>query len=238
MMFEPAQLVLDVTASETRLTRDTFFEGPCNTGALAEIMAWRSWGTLPRVLTGPRGSGKTHLGSIFAQASDALMLRPSRLSAVTVPVALDAEAIVLDNAHRLAQVKFGQEIAFHVFNQAREYAQPLLILGEGPVRDWGLTLPDLSSRLTASAQIRVSNPDEPMLLMVLIKLFADRQLAVPLETVEYAVHRMERSFAAAQSLVAALDDENLRDNRRITKPMIRDTIARLSKAAILQGGPE
>jgi chromosomal replication initiation ATPase DnaA len=40
---------------------------------------------------------------------------------------------------------------------------------------------------------------------VLVKLFADRQIAPPPRLVDYCLKRMDRSFAAAQRLVAALD---------------------------------
>lgn len=227
MMFDPAQLVLGVTAHEPQLTLHSFHDGPGTAVALAEIQNAAHWDGLPRVLCAPEGAGKTHLAHIFARATDAIMLRANRLSAGSVPGAADAPAVVLEDGHDLSGGPLREEIAFHLFNQARDLKQPLLITGRGLVRDWGLRLPDLSSRLTAAAQIRVNAPDETTLLMVLIKLFADRQLAVPLETVEYAVHRMERSYATASRLVAALDEENLRGNRRITKPMIRDILSDL-----------
>ncbi|WP_108260999.1 P-loop NTPase family protein [Mangrovicoccus ximenensis] len=119
-----------------------------------------------------------------------------------------------------------------------DLGQPLLVTGRGAVRDWGLTLPDLSSRLTAAAQLRVSNPDMDTLRMVLIKLFSDRQLAVQPETVEYALHRMERSFAAASALVAALDQTNLLRNRRIDRSMIREILTQEQEGPDPRGGPE
>lgn len=238
MIDDASQMVLEVARAEPRLTRDTFFEGACNSAALTEVLTTDFWDGQPRVLSGPAGAGKTHLAHIFAAETGALVLTPSRLAADSVPRAADAPAVVLDNAQTLSRGRIFEEIAFHMFNQARDMQQPLLIAGRGPVRDWGLRLPDLSSRLTATAQIQISNPDEDALRMVLIKLFADRQLAVPAEAIEYTVHRMERSFHAARALVAALDDANLRENRRITKPMIRETIARLSQGKTLQGGPE
>lgn len=233
-----SQLVLNVTTGQNRMNRDSFFQGSANTLALQTVEDWQTWRGTPQVLTGPDGAGKSHLAHIFAAASGAPVLCAAALGADAVPMVADLPALVLEDAHELANNTPAQTEAFHLFNQARDLKQALLITGRGPVRDWGLTLPDLSSRLTATAQIRVTNPDEPMLLMVLVKLFADRQLAVPLETVEYAVHRMERSFDTAQALVAALDETNLRHNRRITKPMIRDTLTRLSKGSTLLGGPE
>ena len=54
-----------------------------------------------------------------------------------------------------------------------------------------------------------------------MKLFADRQLLVGEEVVAFLVPRLERSFAAAASAVAALDQAALAAHRRITVPLAR-----------------
>ena len=224
MTLAEEQLVLDVKTGTACMTRDSFFEAPCNSRALSEVLTPDFWTGEPRVLTGPEGVGKTHLAHVFAERTGALFLTAHRLAADSVPRAAEMPALVLEDGHRLAGVRLRELIAFHLFNQARDLGRPLLVTGRGPVRDWGLSLPDLSSRLIAAAQIRVTNPDEATLGMVLVKLFADRQLAVPPETVEYAVYRMERSFAAAARLVEALDRTSLRQSRRIDRAMIREIL--------------
>jgi chromosomal replication initiation ATPase DnaA len=56
-----------------------------------------------------------------------------------------------------------------------------------------------------------------LLSALLVKLFADRQLRVPLSLIPYLVQRMDRSFAAAGALVAALDARALAEGRAITR---------------------
>ena len=56
-----------------------------------------------------------------------------------------------------------------------------------------------------------------MLSALLVKLFSDRQLRVPLSLIPYLVARMDRSFAAAGALVAALDARALTEGRAITR---------------------
>jgi len=62
---------------------------------------------------------------------------------------------------------------------------------------------------------------------VLVKLFADRQLAVDTTLVDYLALRLDRSLAAARAAVEALDRASLDDGRRITRKL----------AAGLFGGP-
>ena len=80
-------------------------------------------------------------------------------------------------------------------------------------------LPDLASRLRALPVVTLAAPDDAMLRAVLVKLFADRQLAVDDGLIGFLMVRIERSFAAARSIVAALDREALRRQRPVTRAL-------------------
>ena len=62
-------------------------------------------------------------------------------------------------------------------------------------------------------------PDDALLRAVIVKLFADRQLAVEESLVVYLANRIERSFAAARAAVDALDREALRQQRPVTRAL-------------------
>ena len=53
-------------------------------------------------------------------------------------------------------------------------------------------------------------PDDAMLRAVVVKLAADRQLALDESVVAFMATRIERSFAAARAAVIGLDNEALR----------------------------
>ena len=61
---------------------------------------------------------------------------------------------------------------------------------------------DLASRLRALPVVALTAPDDALLRAVLVKLFADRQLAVDESLVSFLATRIERSFAAARAAVA------------------------------------
>jgi chromosomal replication initiation ATPase DnaA len=86
-------------------------------------------------------------------------------------------------------------------------------------------LPDLRSRLVAMPGIAMLAPDDALIGAVLLKLFADRQLSVSEDVIVFLLHHMERSFAAARRLVAALDRAALVAQRRITVPLARQVLA-------------
>jgi chromosomal replication initiation ATPase DnaA len=62
-------------------------------------------------------------------------------------------------------------------------------------------------------------PDDAMLRGVMVKLAADRQLALDDTVVSYLSTRIERSFAAARSAIIALDNEALRRGRPATRAL-------------------
>ena len=105
----------------------------------------------------------------------------------------------------------------------------LLISAAAPAR-WPLSLPDLTSRLKAIPAVAVGDPDDPLLAAVLVKLFADRQLAVGDDVIAYLLPRMERSFAAARKIAAAIDEASLAQRRPVTVPLARTVLGELGLA--------
>ena len=73
--------------------------------------------------------------------------------------------------------------------------------------------------------VEIGRPDDTLMAALLVKLFADRQLKVDESVVVFMVARMERSFAAARSLVAAVDATALAEKRNITVPLVRKILA-------------
>ena len=67
--------------------------------------------------------------------------------------------------------------------------------------------------------VALAAPDDALFRAVLVKLFADRQLAVDESLVSFLTTRIERSFAAARAAVAALDGEALRLKRPVTRAL-------------------
>jgi chromosomal replication initiation ATPase DnaA len=125
-----------------------------------------------------------------------------------------------------------QRTLLHLFNLVAQRQGHLLICARLPPARWALSLPDLRSRLAAAPAVRLDPPDEGLLAALLLKLFADRQLVVEPEVVEYLVPRMERSFEAAGRLVQALDAASLAARRRVTLPLAREVLGREGQAGM------
>ena len=88
-----------------------------------------------------------------------------------------------------------------------------------------MALPDLASRLRSAHGVRLGAPDDDLLRRVLVKLFADRQLALDPQVTDYLAVRMERSLAAAAAMVDVLDRTALAEGRPITRPLAAAALA-------------
>jgi chromosomal replication initiation ATPase DnaA len=212
---EPTQLTLALDHGES-LAREDFLPGPSNAAALELIERWPDWPSRVVLLRGPEGAGKSHLAAIWARAAGARTLSPRALAGGEVPIALATGALVLDN---LVERRFDEAALFHLLNLAREERAYLLITSRSAPATWRIEIADLASRLRALPVVALAAPDDALLRAVIVKLFADRQLAVDESLVAYVATRIERSFAAARVAVEALDREALRLKRPVTRAL-------------------
>ena len=227
MMSDPApprQLSLPLGHRES-FDRTDFLCGPSNETALALIDRWTDWPARAIALIGPEGSGKSHLAAIWAKAAGARVIASGAIDARLVPEALASGALAIEDADRGA---FDEAALFHLLNLAREQMAYILITARQAPVGWPTRLPDLASRLRALPVATLDPPDDALLAAVLVKLFADRQLAVDARLIAFLVHRIERSFAAARAAVAELDREAMRLQRPVSRALAAEILRRRS----------
>lgn len=222
------QLAFDLPA-HANLTRADFVISPANALALAAVEGWRDWPLAKMVLTGPPGAGKTHLAAIWADLAGAQTIAAADLAGADLAALADTGVVAVEDADRIAGDRAAETALFHLHNMLAQ-GGTLLVTAQTPPRDWGLTLPDLLSRMQAAALTRLEAPDDALLSGVLTKLFADRQIAVPPALVPWLVARMPRTIGAARALVAALDSRALAEGRPVT--------SRLAAEVLDSGGAE
>ena len=218
------QLIFDLPVRQAR-GRDDFFVAPPNALALATLDAPESWPQGRMLLIGPEGAGKSHLAAIWSEAHAAPIVPAAALSADLAPTLVRSGAAVIEDAQALGQRPEAQAALFHLHNLMGAEGGLLLITADRPARDWGLTLPDLLSRMSAHATARIAPPDDALLSAVLVKLFADRQIQVPPALIGWLVPRIDRSFAFARRLVAALDARALAERRPVSRTMAAEVLA-------------
>lgn len=196
------------------LGADDFFVSPANASAYALLCDPARWPLRKLVITGPAGSGKSHLARIFAAQQGAQIMQAADLTADVAP---PAHALVIEDMDALPPS--AQESLFHLHNHLHHCGGYLLMTARQTPSRWQLDLPDLASRMQGTAVASISDPDDALLQAVMMKLFADRQLLPPPELTAYLAPRIERSFAAAAAMVDALDRTALASGQKISQRM-------------------
>ena len=97
------------------------------------------------------------------------------------------------------------------------------------VASWGLKLPDLISRLNTIAVAQLSQPDDELLVSILLKQFDDKQIRVSPEFIFFVAKRIKRSFCAIREFVDLTDIISLKSKCDITIPVASKILEALDK---------
>ena len=178
---------------------EDFLVSDANRLAYTHFTRWSAWPVMATLLTGPRKSGRSLLGRIFVRKTGGRLFDQ-----------------VEDH---------DEEVLFHAWNDAQATRRPLVLIGDAPPPDWAIRLPDLASRIAATPQVAIEEPDDLLLAGLIDKLLGDRGIFAPLELADFLVPRIERSYVAVQNVVDALDSAALAGGRRLTMPAVRQALA-------------
>lgn len=172
--------------------------GTSNADAVRYLRHVPTWPVRTAVLVGPRGSGRSLIGRLFAR---------------------DTGGRVIDGHDSVSE-----EELFHAWNAAQASGTPLLVIADAPPAEWQIALPDLASRLAAVPVLTIGEPDDCLARDLIEALFAQRGIAIAPEVASYIVPRMERSYAMIHRIVAVLDAASLEQGRRLGVRLTRETL--------------
>jgi chromosomal replication initiation ATPase DnaA len=141
------------------------------------------------------------------------------------PLLTEAEALRPAAGAALDDADLAPEPALlHLINRHAEAGAPLLLAARRPPARWGAALPDLASRLRATAAAGISPPGDALLAALLAKLLADRQLRMAPDLQAWLLRRLPREAAALAEAVARLDRAALAAGGAVTRALARATL--------------
>lgn len=190
---------------DERQSFSTFSVTDGNRAAVAMLRARDRWPSGAVLLLGPTGSGKTHLGHAWLA---------------------EFGGELIDDADRC-----GETTLFDAINRALAGQVSGLVLTSAlSPKAWGITMPDLKSRLNAMPTLTLAEHDEESLEPILRALFAQVGRGVSQDVVTYVLKQSERSVEALHELVHELDIEAGSKKADLTKSFaakyLRDRLKR------------
>ena len=173
------QIPMDL-APDAPFTYESFIEAPSNSGALVTLKAWPNWPAPALLLLGPAGCGKTHLGEAWLAQS---------------------HGVFLDDAHGRSE-----DDLFGFINRALRGEVPgVLLASRVAPSDWGVSLPDLLSRLSAMPVLQISEADDESLRPITRALFEQRGRVVTEGVIDTMLKFAPRDVPSLRALIAEID---------------------------------
>jgi DnaA family protein len=224
---------------------ETFLPG-ANGAALALLREAAIADAAPWVfVSGPSGSGKTHLLLAACAAATAAgrsaqflplsSLGGDRAGAIRAASAVSADAIralggsdllALDDVHAIAGDAAAEHALFDLYNRCKMEKSTLLFSAAVAPMQVGIALPDLVSRLSACAQVRLAPLDDAQRRDWLRARAQSRGLILDDTVLDWLFAHHARDLTSLAGLLERMDRAALAAQRRVTVPFLRELLGR------------
>ncbi len=220
----PVQLALELPHRQALGVED-FLVGASNSAAVEMIDSWPDWPSHSIIVSGREGTGKSHLANVWRLRCGAERTVASALDEALVAAQQDTPAILVEDIDRgLAS----ERALFHLLNLSRERELFVLLTSRKLPGNLAIDLPDLRSRLRSLPVAEIGEADDTLLKAVLVKLFADRQLAIEPQVLGYIAAHMGRSVVTAMRIVGEIDRQTLATRRRVSQKLAGEVLRQLA----------
>jgi DnaA family protein len=227
----PTQLTLEVLNRDI-YDLDLFFAGP-NAEALAAVRRAVAGEPPQRLLLhGPAGSGRSHLllGAVRAAGASGRRAAYLSLDAADSPQVLDgfdrlALVCVDDLDARIRERDWALGL-LRLLDAIRAHGGAIVLAASQPPERIEGLLPDLKTRLAASAVYGLKSLDDTERRQLLQRRAEVRGLDLPSDVADYLVRRLPRDGASLLRALDMLDRASLSaQRRRLTLPFVQAQLA-------------
>jgi len=204
------QFPLDLILAPNKSAK-AFVNGDANAEAVAALADTANWANNILAVIGPKGSGKTHLGYIWAERHKAIILDGRK--GFVPRQDYRGRALWIDEASLADEYTLFTLINLTITGELKA----LLFSDQNMPSDWDVQLPDLHSRLKNIQAARIQEPDEDLLKAIITKLFMDRGLKVSDNLIDYLLVHADRSVDSLRNLIRALDKQAATEKVNVTR---------------------
>jgi DnaA family protein len=183
-------------------------------------------------LSGPQGSGKSHLLNALCHAARSAGLAAFYIALKRLPEEAAAgleglkmlDLVCVDDLDCVAGNPVWEQALFRCFNEVRDAGGRLLVSSSQPLSSLPVRLPDLASRLAWGVRQALLPPDDAGKLEVLQQRALTLRIDVPLDVHKYLLRYGRRDMASLLSALERLKDAAFADKRKITVPLAREVL--------------
>jgi chromosomal replication initiation ATPase DnaA len=223
-MNNPIQFPLEFS-EYTSFAKDDFIISDANSNAFNYIQNWITEEQAYNkflILYGPKNSGKTHLTHIFSNATEAKFIKTKDLfTKHPSEIVLDKNFLILEDLETLSDC---ETIIFHLLNEIAAHSCRILITSQVSPSALLFKLPDLKSRIKALPFVSINQPDDRLIRTLLTKRFADKQIRVSSEIINYLATHIERSFIEINNVINYIDKKSIIEKRNITLSLVKEVL--------------
>ena len=200
--------------------REDFYVSPSNQEAYDFINNWPKW--IKRIVNifGPSGSGKSHLSSILKTKTKCLEILANELNENIIFEFKTKEVLIIENFNE----KISEELLFSLWNIALQDNKYFLINSIKPISSFKFKLPDLTSRVKSSLNIRIKLPSDDLISAIIAKNFSDKQIMVEEKHIDYIIKRIDRSYEKISQFILTLDRYSLKKGSPFGLKLIKEVL--------------
>lgn len=229
MLFSP-QIPLQLEPPRPDRFED-FVAGP-NAAALEAVRHLLEDSGASLFLSGPEGSGKSHLLNALCHAARERGMGAFYIALKRLPEAAAAgleglqglDVVCVDDVDRAAGNPTWERALFRCFNEVRAAGGRLLVASREPLSTLEFDLPDLESRLAWGVRLKLSAPDDEAKSAILRQRARSLHIELPDEVEAYVLRKSRRDMASLLAVVEGLKDAAFVAKRKITVPLAREVL--------------
>lgn len=183
-------------------------------------------------LSGPEGSGKSHLLNAVCHAARERDMAAFYIALKRLPEEAAAgleglqvlDVVCVDDIDRVVGNPAWERALFRCFNEVRAAQGRLLVASRLPLASLEFGLPDLASRLAWGLRLNLQIPEDAGKLEILRQRAHSLHIELPEDVQAYLLRHGRRDMASLLDVVEKLKDAAFTLKRKITVPLAREVL--------------
>ena len=209
-------------------TEEYFFEedfciSQSNQDVCNYLRKWPNWDDHIINIFGPKKSGKTFLLTVFERKNSFLRVSANTLNKESVSSVLSQERLIIEDVEENTD----EELLFLLFNEFKNNNKYLVFSSTQDTSRISFQLQDLLSRFKSILNLEISNPSDALLCSVLMKQLSEKQIIIKKELITHTIKRIERSYDSVNKFAAMIDEESLKNKKKIDLKLINLVLSKI-----------